>query len=1176
MTVTKTGAYQGPFGTNGVVKRFDFSDFQVADPAHVRVTLNRVEVSPASYTVTVNPDGTGYVTFAAAPATGGQVRLFLNVPWTQDRAIDGQGPFYQKQFEDALDMATLRQIWLRSTALSSLRGPEGEPIAPMPDKAALKGAVLAFHHETGEPVAGPSIATLESVAAVSGYLAAIAGALPEILAAPAAAEAAAAAAEAAAGPTYPDVATGLAATPEGQGFAVNNGDGTVTVWLNDEGFAVKQRTLANAELLAQPSGASLIGTPDGTAQSVLNSLRSEIDSVESVVDDFTGPTGASLIGATGGVTVQDSLDAVAPAINLAVSSVSAGIDRYETVAVMNADTSKPAGRLAYVYANNGSASDPLNLVYQWTGTAWEEAPWYFDAVAGVVQPLVDEAQQAAVSAASMFESVNIFNPDAIIDGQAINVSGVISSASGWGASGDIPVEAGASYTISSSSPRYQYVRFSKADGTLSEVQGANIQTAAPFTVTAPANATSMIFVVYSPTRPAADWVMVNAGNGALPWEPFGLRLKEESLPHATALDLESLKDFDGRLSADVLHVDESVNLYNPATMRVADAYISTSNAIQTVLATEWAYARVPLADDVASVVVTSNTARRLGATFLNAESVPLAGAYVGTAPVPNTGLVISRPSGAAFFAFNVKSNTVPEPTEIMVNAGTEALPYEPARGPRLRIRADAIIGGDGPSIPKGRGRLVLNGLGAEAYVESNRSGRMIRNSFYPSLPVTLLAPNKFDLTGNSLDGVRFRTTSDDIAPDHMLNTTIGARHGYILGRCTAVGHGMTTDSQGSVWTVGGTERVIVQVVDADTLLIATRPHNGAPPTGTYTYVSGGGSTANIVVTASLSSQWYPPHKNYSLRCFVDGEEITVTEGASLEYDNNVLFVETCDIITRDKIVEWWIANGGASAGLIPVGSAAYRTVNAYRFDMDGQLVILRDWIILEDGTAISDIMGVQAQNAGTPLTYRIPGFATPILYDGEMLDYGRGVDSLRTLRAEGTPSISFDATNLQASGEYAHRMISEWSNKAFVVGLLPVGDAAYAVRRSQVSNMARQIRGSSTKDYGRLIDKGPFMAAAGDSFSMVGFRHILPRVAGKALVCPVRYSDQKAIVYIDWKEFTGLDQVEINCPDLIGRKITVLDSRNATLIGNGLATGSITSSVDAAADHAYLVLEFAA
>lgn len=66
-------------------------------------------------------------------------------------------------------------------------------------------------------------------------------------------------AESAAGPTFSDTASGLAATTDGEAFAVDNGDGTVTVWLNDGGVAVEQRTLATTAALASPTGADRVG-----------------------------------------------------------------------------------------------------------------------------------------------------------------------------------------------------------------------------------------------------------------------------------------------------------------------------------------------------------------------------------------------------------------------------------------------------------------------------------------------------------------------------------------------------------------------------------------------------------------------------------------------------------------------------------------------------------------------------------------------------------------------------------------------------------------------------------------------------------------------------------------------------------------------------------------------------
>src|SRR3546814_15997317 len=68
-------------------------------------------------------------------------------------------------------------------------------------------------------------------------------------------------AESAAGPTYPDTAAGLAATADGQAFAVDHGHGTVTIYLNNHGSAVEQRPLATT---AAPSS-SLVGVMVGTA-----------------------------------------------------------------------------------------------------------------------------------------------------------------------------------------------------------------------------------------------------------------------------------------------------------------------------------------------------------------------------------------------------------------------------------------------------------------------------------------------------------------------------------------------------------------------------------------------------------------------------------------------------------------------------------------------------------------------------------------------------------------------------------------------------------------------------------------------------------------------------------------------------------------------------------------------
>ena len=75
-----------------------------------------------------------------------------------------------------------------------------------------------------------------------------------------------------------------------------------------------------------------------------------------------------------------------------ISAAANNLLRFETKALLDADITEPDGTLAYVY---GDATATLNTVYQSTGGTWAEATWYFDAVAGVVQPMLDEMQQLA-------------------------------------------------------------------------------------------------------------------------------------------------------------------------------------------------------------------------------------------------------------------------------------------------------------------------------------------------------------------------------------------------------------------------------------------------------------------------------------------------------------------------------------------------------------------------------------------------------------------------------------------------------------------------------------------------------------------------------------------------------------------------------------------------------------
>lgn len=72
-------------------------------------------------------------------------------------------------------------------------------------------------------------------------------------------------AESVVGPTYASTAAGLAATAEGGSFAVDNGDGTVTIYREVAGVAVAQRTLATSTYVASTYAPKANAAFTGTA-----------------------------------------------------------------------------------------------------------------------------------------------------------------------------------------------------------------------------------------------------------------------------------------------------------------------------------------------------------------------------------------------------------------------------------------------------------------------------------------------------------------------------------------------------------------------------------------------------------------------------------------------------------------------------------------------------------------------------------------------------------------------------------------------------------------------------------------------------------------------------------------------------------------------------------------------
>lgn len=95
-------------------------------------------------------------------------------------------------------------------------------------------------------------------------------------------------------------------------------------------------------------------------------------------------------------------------IEQAVGGAVAGLKFYATKAALTADTAQPAGTLAYVYDDPTIAN---NTVYHYEAGGWVIDDAYFEGVATVVQPLVDDAKAAADRAALIADGLGANQAD---------------------------------------------------------------------------------------------------------------------------------------------------------------------------------------------------------------------------------------------------------------------------------------------------------------------------------------------------------------------------------------------------------------------------------------------------------------------------------------------------------------------------------------------------------------------------------------------------------------------------------------------------------------------------------------------------------------------------------------------------------------------------------------------
>lgn len=154
---------------------FDFS-FQVNSINDIDVYVDSVlqtsgfSIVNSSNNPGLNTDGTGRVKFTTAPANGKTVAIKSDVPLGRTSVYTAGGNITAASLETDFDTIAMKIGDADETLNRAVKAPVGDPDdidMTMPVKASRVGRVLGFNATTGNPEAGPTIADVQTLAAIT-------------------------------------------------------------------------------------------------------------------------------------------------------------------------------------------------------------------------------------------------------------------------------------------------------------------------------------------------------------------------------------------------------------------------------------------------------------------------------------------------------------------------------------------------------------------------------------------------------------------------------------------------------------------------------------------------------------------------------------------------------------------------------------------------------------------------------------------------------------------------------------------------------------------------------------------------------------------------------------------------------------------------------------------------
>lgn len=459
------------------------------------------------------------------------------------------------------------------------------------------------------------------------------------------------------------------------------------------------------------------------------------------------------------------------------------------------------------------------------------------------------------------------------------------------------------------------------------------------------------------------------------------------------------------------------------------------------------------------------------------------------------------------------------------------------------------------------GMLTLNESSSYGSVESKKYGAKITREFQPFRGKGgLFDIPSLNLTTDTIDGAIIANGTDNIAPIHVMNSVVGANHGYFYTRLKCTSHGKTSDDIGSVYTNGASEVVIMSIVSDDYINLSQRATNGAVQVGSYSHVSGGVNNGGLVLEESvISSQFYPCYQNYSLKVYVDDLLINERTG-KWQFKDKVVLSESYEILEKNDIMEHIISTGNYNVsgkeGVVLVN-------NSYEFDLYGGCTIYADWLFMKS-VPVYRIAGLQEQKTMAE-NYYIPKVKAYGDYDYAMIE-----PSNKT-QLNGDETQTFTPDKYESADSIPDRVIGINGDHAIATGLLPVSSASASNRPINCEREALSITGSTAKIYHRVVAKNDHISEVGEHYSAIMYRNLMikPDNGTAAYVVRTRGGD---FLYFDWHNISETQVLDVPA-EFAGREFDVVESRNATQSSDELLDSKMVVNIDSIDDYSYLVIK---